>query len=90
MATLQTQKALLLHAPSTKYTVGDAPVPRPGLKDVLVKVVAAALNPTDWKMAVPPDSAFIREFPLIPGMDGAGIVVEVGAEVTERKEGDKM
>lgn len=87
---MQTQKALLLHAEGGKYTVGDAPVPRPGPKDVLVKVEAAALNPIDWKIAIPPFSALIPEYPYITGTDGAGVVVEVGNEVTGLKEGDRM
>ncbi|EIW57190.1 GroES-like protein [Trametes versicolor FP-101664 SS1] len=90
MATVQTQKALLLHAEGGKYSVGDAPVPRPGPKDVLVKVEAAALNPIDWKVTIPPFSGLIQEYPFITGTDGAGVVVEVGAEVTTLKEGDKI
>lgn len=90
MATGQTQKALLLYAEGGKYSVGDAPVPQPGPKDVLVKVEAAALNPIDWKVTIPPFSGLIQEYPFITGTDCAGVVVEVGSEVTTLKEGDKM
>ncbi|KAI9000500.1 GroES-like protein [Trametes punicea] len=90
MASVKTQKALLLHAEGGKYTVGEAPVPRPGPKEVLVKVMAAALNPIDWKIAIPPFSALIKEYPFITGTDGAGIVVEVGEGVTGVKEGDRI
>ncbi|KAI0371509.1 GroES-like protein [Pilatotrama ljubarskyi] len=90
MAAIQTQKALLLHAEGEKYRVGEAPIPRPGPKEVLVKVISAALNPIDWKITIPPFTALIPEYPFISGTDGAGVVVEVGQEVTSLKEGDKI
>ncbi|KAI0324003.1 GroES-like protein [Cubamyces sp. BRFM 1775] len=90
MSAVKTQKALLLPAEGGEYRVGEAPVPRPGLKEVLVKVMSAALNPIDWKIAIPPFSTLIAEYPFITGTDGAGVVVEIGEEVTELKEGDKI
>ncbi|KAI0635561.1 GroES-like protein [Trametes polyzona] len=90
MTTAQTQKALVLHAEGGNYTVGEAPVPRPGPKEVLVKIVAAALNPVDWRVTIPPVSALISEYPYIAGTDAAGIVVQVGEDVSDRKEGDKI
>ncbi|KAI0324000.1 GroES-like protein [Cubamyces sp. BRFM 1775] len=86
-----THKALLLHKESTPYVVGEVPVPRPGPSDVLVKVMACALNPVDYALVDPPYSkTFISSWPHIAGCDGAGIVVEVGKEVTNLKEGDKI
>ncbi|TBU25010.1 GroES-like protein [Dichomitus squalens] len=90
MAHLATQKALLLPARAGKWYVGDAPIPRPGPQDVLVKVLAAALNPIDWKLVDSPFTALIPEFPFISGTDGAGIVEEVGLEVTTLQKGDKI
>ncbi|KAI0628915.1 GroES-like protein [Trametes polyzona] len=91
MATIPSiQKALTLYAEGGKYSVADAPVPHPGPKEVLVKVVAAALDPIDWKITIPPFSSFITEFPFITGSDGAGIVVQVGEDVTSLKEGDRI
>lgn len=91
MATIATQKALLLPALGGKWTVGESPVPKPGPQDVLVKIMATALNPVDWKLLVDSFlSSIIQEYPFISGTDGAGIVEEVGAEVTTLKKGDKM
>ncbi|KAI0661825.1 GroES-like protein [Cubamyces menziesii] len=90
MSIVKTQKALLLPAEGGEYRVGESPIPRPGPKEVLVKVISAALNPIDWKIAIPPFSALIAEYPFITGTDGAGVVVEVGEEVTGLKEGDKI
>ena len=90
MVSLTTQKALLLPARAGKWYVGEATIPRPGPQDVLVKVLAAALNPIDWKLVDSPFTAIIPEFPFISGTDGAGIVEEVGSEVTTLEKGDKM
>jgi len=65
------------------------PMPKPGPRQVLVKVAACSLNYRDlaialgtYRMPTKPD--------LIPLSDGAGEVVEVGAGVTRVKTGDKV
>ncbi|KAI0822576.1 GroES-like protein [Trametes gibbosa] len=86
-----TQKSLLLHKESVPYVVGETPVPKPGPKDVLVKVLACALNPVDHAIVNPPySSVFIKAWPHVPCTDGAGIVVALGADVTRLKEGDRI
>ncbi len=70
----------------------DWPVPTPGPNDVLVKIVSAALNPADWRiqenfMGV---SILAKKWPFIGGLDGAGIVEEVGSEVSTFAKGDKV
>ncbi|KAJ2970442.1 hypothetical protein NUW54_g12727 [Trametes sanguinea] len=91
MSVLTTQKALLLLQESTPYVVGERPVPSPGPKEVLVKIIACALNPLDYRIADPPYSKwFIKSWPYVPGHDAAGIVVQVGAEVVTLKEGDRV
>ena len=91
MATTTTQKALYLPESGGKWYVGEAPVSKPGPQDVLVKVLATALNPVDWKLVSDPFlTSLIQEYPFISGTDGAGIVEEVGEEVTTLKKGDKM
>lgn len=67
--------------------VTDRPVPK--LRDdyILVKPVAVALNPTDWKHAAFGRSA---EGGLL-GCDFAGIVEEVGSKVTKKwKKGERI
>ncbi|TYJ17125.1 hypothetical protein E1A91_A09G029900v1 [Gossypium mustelinum] len=64
----------------------------PQLKEdqVLIKVVAAALNPVDFKrmlgMFVHSDSPL----PSVPGYDVAGVVLKVGSQVRTLKEGDEV
>ncbi|KAL6969459.1 2-methylene-furan-3-one reductase [Sarracenia purpurea var. burkii] len=64
----------------------------PPVKDdqVLIKVVAAALNPVDFKRRQGIFKATDSPLPTIPGYDVAGVVVKVGNEVKKLKEGDEV
>ncbi|KAJ0720814.1 putative 2-alkenal reductase (NAD(P)(+)) [Helianthus annuus] len=64
----------------------------PEIKDdqVLVKVVAAALNPVDYKRRLGYFKAIDSPLPIIPGFDVAGVVVKVGSQVKGLKEGDEV
>src|SRR6266513_1117719 len=84
----QPMKAIVIHSSGgpevLKYE--DAPRPQPKDDEVLIRVMAAAVNPVD---------VFIREgrsnqFPLVPGMDVAGVVEQVGNKVTKFKRGDAV
>ena len=86
----QTQKALVIPTERAPWELRtDWPVPAPGPKEVLVKVVAAALNPIDWKIQSR-GVFFVKDYPYNGGMDGAGIVEAVGEGVTTLTKGDKM
>lgn len=89
---MSTQKALLMPTPGGSYTVGEVAVPRPGPNDVLVEVQAVGLNPVDWKVALPEyvSLGLVPGYPFTPGSDGAGVIVEVGAEVSNFKKGDRV
>ena len=63
--------------------------PTPGLTEILVRVHAAGINPTDWK-ARSGGGAMGRTFPLILGYDVAGVVEEVGPGVTLYRPGDEV
>ncbi|KAJ0544817.1 putative 2-alkenal reductase (NAD(P)(+)) [Helianthus annuus] len=64
----------------------------PEIKDdqVLVKVVAAALNPVDYKRRLGYFKATDSPLPTTPGYDVAGVVVKVGSQVKGLKEGDEV
>ncbi|KAH9967149.1 chaperonin 10-like protein [Russula dissimulans] len=51
-------------------------VPKPGPNEILVKVVAAAQNPTDWKTAL-----MAKRAGSVAGCDFSGIVEEIGSNV---------
>jgi NADPH:quinone reductase-like Zn-dependent oxidoreductase len=67
----------------------DLGKPQPGPREVLVRIRAASLNYRDRVLI---DGSYMPnlQFPLIPVSDGAGEVVEVGAEVTRWKAGDRV
>ena len=57
--------------------------PQPGAGQVLVRVVAAGVNPADWKMRAGYFKAYYPlTLPSTPGMEGAGVIEAVGADVT--------
>ncbi|PIL26604.1 hypothetical protein GSI_12362 [Ganoderma sinense ZZ0214-1] len=86
-----TQKALVIPAEKEPFKlVTDWPVPQPGPTDVLVKVVSAAINPVDAYVQAQGIPGLVPGYPTIPGFDGAGVVEEVGAEVTNVAKGDKV
>jgi NADPH:quinone reductase-like Zn-dependent oxidoreductase len=62
--------------------------PEPGLSQVLVRVLAAGLNPTDWKNRE--RSAWLGTPPLVLGWDVSGVVEAVGYGVTIFKPGDEV
>ena len=74
----------------------DVPVPSPGPNEVLVRVVAASLNPLDWHyMRGKPyllrtSAGYRRPKRALRGVDAAGVVEAVGAEVTDFKPGDQV
>src|SRR5436309_15739497 len=57
--------------------------PEPQADEVLVRVHAAGVNPIDWKVRQGLRKHLVSmQFPYIPGMEIAGIVEEVGPDVT--------
>ena len=72
-------------------TLRNIPIPQIGADEVLLRVRAAGVNPFDWKVAdgILKDEKEHR-FPLILGFDVAGVVEQVGADVTELSEGDEV
>ncbi|XP_020228486.1 2-methylene-furan-3-one reductase [Cajanus cajan] len=65
-------------------------VPDVNEDQVLVKVVAAALNPVDAKRRQGKFKATDSPLPTVPGYDVAGVVVKVGSQVKEFKVGDEV
>ncbi|WP_446034148.1 NADP-dependent oxidoreductase [Streptomyces olivaceus] len=64
----------------------ERPVPRPN--EVLVRVRAAGVNPTDWKHRA--DGGFLGEPPFALGWDVSGTVESVGIGVAAFRPGDEV
>jgi NADPH:quinone reductase-like Zn-dependent oxidoreductase len=83
-------KALVLDKPGTPETLypSDVEQPKPGPEEVRVKVHAVGLNPVDYKLAA---SGFPGwSYPVILGLDVAGVIDAVGPGVEEWQPGDPV
>lgn len=66
-------------------------IPEPNEKQVLVKVIAASLNPSDSKKRFGQfQSGGADKFPKRMGMDFAGIIEKTGKDINQFKEGDNV
>ena len=66
----------------------EVPRPEPGISQVLVRVHAAGVNPTDWSHRAFP--IFLGPPPFTLGWDVSGTVVSTGFGVTIFKPGDEV
>ena len=88
---LTTMKAVRMHefgGPDV-LKFEDVPVPEPGADEVLVKVIAAAVNPVDWKVRQD-GHGWGYKTPFTPGWDVSGIVEKTGAKVKDLKPVDAV
>ncbi|MGW2286236.1 NADP-dependent oxidoreductase [Streptomyces phaeochromogenes] len=90
MSTENTMRAIsqdVLGGPEVLKEV-ELEIPRPGPSEVLIRVHAAGLNPTDWKHRA--NGNFLGKPPFVLGWDVSGVVEAVGLGVTLHKPGDEV
>lgn len=77
-------KAVVVDAEGSAPNVrSDLPAPTPGPGEVLVRVQASSANPVDNAIAAGMLAGMLEhEFPVTLGRDYAGVVEQVGADVT--------
>ncbi|WP_353235255.1 alcohol dehydrogenase AdhP [Diaphorobacter ruginosibacter] len=85
----KTMKAAVVHEFGKPLVIEEVAVPRPDPGFVLVKIEACGVCHTDLH-AAQGDWPVKPHPPFIPGHEGAGHVVAVGAGVTHVKEGDRV
>lgn len=93
MSSLTEQKALLLPSEAASFEIGKRLIPKIGPNDVLIKVKSAALNPVDWALQAFPSAApaiKLDPYPIVLGVDAAGVVEEVGSNVKHLQKGDRV
>lgn len=86
-------KAVVLHeyGGPDKLKYEDWNDPQVGEGQILIRVVAAGINPIDWKLRSGVMKAFMPlELPAILGYDYSGVVRSVGKGVQGFAEGDKV
>src|SRR5437867_11648797 len=86
-------KAIVIHefggAEVLKYE--DAPRPEPKENEVLIRVIAAGVNPVDGMVRAGMFAKHSKNaFSMIPGYDVAGIVEKTGAKLEKYKPGDAV
>ncbi len=65
--------------------------PQPNADEILIQIKAFTVNPLDWKLRQGVMKAFFPlQFPHILGSEFAGVVAEVGRNVTRFKVGDRV
>ena len=88
-----TMKAIMVHQYGGPEVLKYEEVPRSEPKDneVLVRMIAAGVNPVDALIRSGKYAKFFgTTLPLIPGYDIAGVVEKTGAKVTRLKVGDPI
>lgn len=77
---------------ATEIEIVDVPLPDLADDDILVKVAHAGINPADWKIRAGFLSGAFPNvvFPLVLGLDAAGVVVAVGNNVQEFTMGQRV
>jgi NADPH2:quinone reductase len=83
--------AILEFGGPEKVKLADLPRPKPARGEILVRTVAAGVNPADWRTcAGQMRDALPHKFPLVLGHDVAGIVEEIGEGASRFRKGDKI
>lgn len=71
-----TMKALVLDGP-LKFAVKRLPIPKPADGEVLIKVMAAPINPSDL-IFIQQGAYDSKKVPCVPGFEGSGVVIASG------------
>lgn len=79
----KTMKALQLNAYDGKLQLVEMPVPQPQAGEVLVKIAATPVNPSDL-MFIQGLYGFRKKLPTVPGFEGSGTVVMAGSGLVPR------
>ncbi len=80
-------KEVVITAPR-QYEMRDVPAPKPGSDEVLIQMKAAGVCGSDFHLFLGENPNAV--YPRIPGHENAGLVVEVGQNVTSVKAGDHV
>ncbi|KPK09774.1 MAG: hypothetical protein AMJ68_11280 [Acidithiobacillales bacterium SG8_45] len=79
-----TMQAVQQEEAGGKLMLRELPVPRPGAGEVLVRMAAAPINPSDLGALAGFSYAGTRTYPFTPGIEGSGVVVAGGGGLFAR------
>jgi NADPH2:quinone reductase len=70
--------------------VGERETPSPGPGEVKIRIKASGVNPSDTKKRGGSNPALLDGGPVIPHSDGAGIIEEVGSDISTERVGERV
>ncbi len=79
----KSMQAVLLAENGGTLTVGHIPVPQPGPGQVLIRMAASPINPSDLGF-LKGGYGFQKGLPIVPGFEGSGTVVAAGPGLLPR------
>lgn len=84
--------AAWMMGPKQRLQVKEAPYPKPGPDEVVVRNKAIAINPIDWILQSQGTAMAFGwiKYPFVFGHDVAGEVVQIGEQVTQFRVGDRV
>ncbi|KAK7182438.1 zinc-binding dehydrogenase [Paraphaeosphaeria sporulosa] len=90
--TMPTNSAAWMLGPKQELQVKEAPYPKPGPGEIVVRNRAVAINPIDWILQSQGTAMAFGwiQYPFVFGNDVAGEVVQIGEQVTRLKVGDRV
>lgn len=86
-------KAIVINEYGARDRLVEKELRKPAIEadELLIEMHATSINPIDWKIRTGYMAEEMEvEFPLILGWDAAGIVKEIGEDVTEFEVGDEV
>ena len=75
-------KAIRQREPGAKLQIESIPIPEPGPGEVLVRMSASPINPSD--LASIAGTYMVRSWPFTPGLEGSGTIVKAGSGLLPR------
>lgn len=83
-STPSTMHAVQLDEPNGNLTLREIPVPRPQAGQVLIRMAAAPINPSDLNALTGFSYSGERDYPFTPGLEGSGTVIQAGEGLMPR------
>ena len=80
-------RAAVLYEPNKPLVIEDISVQKPGPREVLIRTAVAGLCHSDLHFM---EGLYPHPLPLVPGHESAGVVEQVGSDVTYVKPGDHV
>lgn len=76
----ETMQAVQLEEEGGKLNIRQIPIPKPGPGEVLIRMAASPINPSDLGF-IRGGVGYTRTLPVVPGIEGSGTVVAAGSGI---------